>query len=116
MYSVFEKLCKENGVKPTAVGRATGIASATLTSWKKGEYTPKADKLQKIADYFGVSLAYLLTGETEVWQSADNYDVLMEENPYLRHLVETVRTASPETLTRLRYYAEGLMAAGKDKT
>lgn len=38
-----------------------------FTSWKKGTYKPKLDKLQKIADYFGVSVEYLLTGhETEI--------------------------------------------------
>ena len=63
MYSVFAKLCETHNVKPASVARATGIATSTLTNWKKGNYVPKADKLQKIADYFGVSLEYIRTGE-----------------------------------------------------
>ena len=35
-------------------------------NWKQGKYTPKQDKLQKIADYFGVSLEYLMTGKEDV--------------------------------------------------
>lgn len=58
-YEIFEKLCKERGVKPAHVSKETGVSTATLTNWKKGVYTPKSDKLQLIADYFGVSLAYL---------------------------------------------------------
>ena len=42
------------------VAKATGIATATLTEWKKGTYTPKVDKLQAIAKYFGVSVGYFL--------------------------------------------------------
>ena len=61
-YETFEKLCKKRGVKPADVSRATGIATATLTSWKKGAYSPKQDKLQKMADFFGVSVDYLITG------------------------------------------------------
>lgn len=61
-YKVFEKLCKARSVTPGAVSKATGIARTTFSAWKKGEYTPKADKLQKIADYFGVSLDFLMTG------------------------------------------------------
>jgi repressor LexA len=61
-YKIFEELCKKNGVKPFHVSKATGIKTSTLTAWKKGTYTPKADKLQQIADFFGVSFEYLTTG------------------------------------------------------
>ena len=67
MYEIFEKLLKEKNVKVADVTRATGIASSTFTDWKKGRYTPKQDKLQKIADYFGVSLDYLTKGEEKEW-------------------------------------------------
>jgi transcriptional regulator with XRE-family HTH domain len=49
-------------VKPGRVSRETGISTATLTSWKQGKYTPKQDKLQKIADFFGVPLG-VITGD-----------------------------------------------------
>ena len=32
---------------------------------EQGKYTPKPEKMQKIADYFGVSLTYLMTGKEE---------------------------------------------------
>ena len=47
------------------MAKETGISTVTLTNWKRGRYTPKPDKLQKIADYFGVPLSYLLTGKME---------------------------------------------------
>lgn len=65
MYEVFEKLLKEKGITAYRVAKDTGITTATLTSWKQGKYTPKQEKLQKIADYFGVSLEYLMTGRDE---------------------------------------------------
>lgn len=61
MYEFFEKLLKDRGITAYKVSKETGIATSTLTNWKKGLYTPKVDKLQKIADYFGVPLEYLLT-------------------------------------------------------
>lgn len=67
MYEIFEKLLKEKNIKVADVTRATGIASSTFTDWKKGRYTPKQDKLEKIADYFGVSLDYLTKGEEKEW-------------------------------------------------
>lgn len=68
MYEIFEKLLKEKNLKGADVTRATGIASSTLTDWKKGRSKPKQDKLQKIADFLGVSLEYLTTGKEKDWQ------------------------------------------------
>lgn len=65
MYEIFEKLLKDHGVTAYRVAKETGVTTATLTSWKQGKYTPKPEKLQKIADYFGVSLTYLMTGKEE---------------------------------------------------
>lgn len=62
MYEIFEQLLSKYGVTAYRVAKETGITTATLTNWKQGKYTPKQDKLQKIADYFGVSLDYLMTG------------------------------------------------------
>lgn len=66
MYEIFEKLLKEHGITAYRVAKETGVTTATLTSWKKGKYTPKPEKMQKIADYFGVSLSYLMTGKNEI--------------------------------------------------
>lgn len=65
MYKFFEALLKERGVTAYQVSKATGISTGSLTDWKKGRSQPKVDKLQKIADFFGVSVDYLLNGETE---------------------------------------------------
>lgn len=66
MYDIFEKLMEEHGVTAYRVAKETGIATSTLSDWKKGRSIPKQDKLQKIADYFGVSLAYLTGKESEI--------------------------------------------------
>lgn len=61
-YEIFEKLCEKKGITAYRVSKETGVTTATLTSWKQGKYTPKREKLQKIADYFGVTVEYF-TGE-----------------------------------------------------
>ncbi|WP_411553300.1 helix-turn-helix domain-containing protein [Paenibacillus lautus] len=65
MYEIFEQLLKEHNVTAYRVAKETGITTATLTSWKQGKYTPKQEKLQKIADYFGVTVDYLLGASQE---------------------------------------------------
>lgn len=60
MYSIFQELCSIKGVTPYKVGKETGIATSTLSDWKKGKSTPKQDKLKLIADYFQVGLDYFM--------------------------------------------------------
>ena len=66
MYDIFNKLCEEKGVTPYRVCKETGITTATISNWKAGRYIPKADKMKKIADYFEVSVDYLMTGEEDL--------------------------------------------------
>ena len=62
-YEVFDRLCKEKGVTAYQVAKETGVSTATLSSWKVGRYTPKAEKIKKLADYFGVSPEYFHIGK-----------------------------------------------------
>lgn len=59
-YARFALLLEQRHVRASDVSKATGIATATLTDWKKGRYTPKVDKLMILADYFGVPIKYFL--------------------------------------------------------
>ncbi len=65
MYEFFDELLQKYGVTPYKVSKETGVSQSTLSDWKRGISTPKPDKLQKLADYFGVPLSYLLTGQKE---------------------------------------------------
>ena len=60
MYKKFLELLAKTGKTPYQVAKDTGLSTATLSSWKAGVYTPKIDKLQKLADYFGVDIKYFL--------------------------------------------------------
>ncbi len=60
MYEKFEQLLKKTNKTAYQVSKDTGIATSTLTEWKKGKYKPKVDKLKILADYFGVSIEYFL--------------------------------------------------------
>lgn len=64
MYERFVQLLQENNVTTYKVAKETGIGQSSFSDWKTGRATPKTDKLQKVADYFNVSLDYL-TGNSE---------------------------------------------------
>lgn len=108
-YSLFEELCRKKGVKPFHVSKATGISTSTLTCWKKQHYTPKADKLQLLADYFDVPMEYLVTGKYPEKKSSSGKAYYFDDaaaevaqtyfdDPNYRILFDAARGSRPESL------------------
>ena len=82
MYSIFEQLLQKYGVSTYKVSKDTGIAQSVFSAWKNGISTPKQDKIQKIADYFNVSVDYLMTGnEVQFIVETAKKDVLLTTMP-----------------------------------
>lgn len=105
MYEIFLKLLKAKGCSAYQVSKATGIAQSTLSDWKNGKSIPKADKIQKIADFFGVSAEYLMTGnegaEGKKYYLNDETAEMAQklfENRELRVLFDAAQDATPEDL------------------
>lgn len=73
-YKIFLQLCAENNKKPNNVTKDLGLSTATATDWKKGS-VPRDVTLTKIAEYFGVSVDYLLGKE----KSSSEEDEQMSE-------------------------------------
>lgn len=65
MYEVFEQLLQKHGVTSYKVAKEAGVTQTALSNWKSGRSTPTTKTLQKIADYFGVTIDYLMTGKDE---------------------------------------------------
>ena len=59
-YSTFDNLLKMNKTTVYRVSKSTGIAASTFSDWKSGRSIPKMDKMKLIADFFGVSLDYMI--------------------------------------------------------
>ncbi len=59
-YDTYIKLCSQKGISPTKAAEEIGISRATPTTWKKRKLTPQGDTLNKIANYFGVTIDHLI--------------------------------------------------------
>ena len=53
-------LMKEKNITAYQLTLACGLSNSAVTDWKSGKAKPSADALSKIADYFNVSVDYLL--------------------------------------------------------
>lgn len=88
-YDTFERLCKERGITPTQAARDNGLKQQSVSSWKTRSSTPKAQTIQKLADYFGVPIAYLL-GEEQIFPVSDETKACIDDQIQRnRHITET---------------------------
>ena len=60
MYEKYAALRDKAGLSDYEVAKRTGIAPATISNWKTGNYKPKLEKLILIADLFGVTIEELI--------------------------------------------------------
>ena len=59
-YQRFYELLQAHDTTVYKVAKETGIPPSTFSDWKSGRSVPKAEKLCRIANYFGVSLDVML--------------------------------------------------------
>ena len=102
-YETIKTLCKDKGVTVTGLEKELGFARGSLC--KVDTNKPSMEKVQKLADYFNVSLHYLMTGEEK--EGGETYYLNEEtaemaqaifENKELRVLFDAARDASPDDL------------------
>ncbi|WP_075678509.1 helix-turn-helix domain-containing protein [Roseburia sp. 831b] len=80
-YERYAKIRDFRGFTDYKVTQLAGIkGTATISNWKNGKYTPKDDKMQRIADALEVSLDFLngKTDEIECKECGQKYNPLDE--------------------------------------
>jgi transcriptional regulator with XRE-family HTH domain len=70
------------------------IRQSTYNTWIQKNRTPMPDKLQKIADYFNVTIDYLMTGEEKDWHPTLNEN---DEKDIQKQLQRTLDQLENET-------------------
>lgn len=58
-WEIYQKLCEEKDVKSANVLTSLDLSTSMTTKWRRGSI-PNGETLCKLADYFDVSIDYLL--------------------------------------------------------
>lgn len=121
MYEVFLKLLAKKGVTTADVSRATGINQSTFANWKKRNNLLSGKNAKLVADYFDVSVDFLMTGldikVTTEWEAADASDlpaaiVLTDQEEELLGIFRYLSNKE-ELLKYARFLKEGEKARSK---
>ena len=105
MYEVFEQLLLRFGVTTADVCKATGIGQSTMSNWKNRRNLISGKNAQLIADFFNVSVDFLMTGKEKeggetYYLNEETTKIAQEifEHKDLRLLFDAARDADPEDL------------------
>lgn len=95
----FIKLCNKAGKTPTAVCAEIGLSNAAYSKWDE-KSVPHRATLLKIADYFGVSVDYLLGRD-------------LSTAPEDARLISLIKTLTAEEKTALENFINYLIKKRK---
>lgn len=102
MWEIFEGLLKRDGVSIAEVSRATGISQSVFSNWKKRNSKLSAENAMKIADYFGVTVGFLMGVQEDVHHESYYKNVKsalmaqqMFEDPQLHALFHVKQNIDP---------------------
>ena len=123
---VVKKLCEERGIAISRFERDCGFSNGYLRNLKRGALP--SDKLRQIAEYFGVTVEYLITGEDQpepagIIREDEHYyldpdaraaaqDVY--ERPGMRVLFSAARGVSEQDLRTVATILERMKATNPD--
>ena len=93
---VIKCLRTEKHISQRELAAAVGLTQQAVAKWEKGISDPDSGTLLKLADYFGVTVDYLLgrsDTETQKENPTVKYNALSDEE---QELLNLYRAASPE--------------------
>lgn len=101
--NLVRQLCKDKGVSIARLEKDCGFSNGYIRGLRRGLLP--IDRAKIIADYFGVSIDYLLKGTN----AENNFDYVLELENGEKVLLECYRSLSDSSKIRLRKYAETLV-------
>ena len=93
---VIKALRTKAGLSQKKLANALGVSQQAVARWEIDNYAPTADTLAKIADYFGVTIDYLLERSATPGQNYIDFPVgyetlTDEEKEIINNLIEKFR-------------------------
>ena len=109
VYERIENLMKSRGISSQGkLEKELGFSNGSISKWKNS--MPTSERLQKVAEYFNVSVEYLMTGEDKSSLTDNKYYINEEtaemankilRNNELKLLFSAAQDAAPEDIATI---------------
>lgn len=101
---ILFKLMKEKCITQKQLAANIGTSQGNVADWKSGKSAPSIDKLPLIADYFGVSIDYLLGRSEPAVPSLDSES---------KEILDMYGSLTPEQQNFIKITIQGLLSANE---
>ena len=115
-YDLFCELCKKKGVSPTKATVEIGLSRTIGTKWKTTGATPQGETLSKIADYFGVSVDYLLGNEPKAKTPAETGERTVSDEDIRFALFNGADDITDEMFEEVKRFAQFIQERERKKS
>lgn len=99
LYERVMELCEQNGLSQRQLEIRAGLRIGCIYHWQSS--IPNVEAVQKVADFFGVSIDYLMDRTDEgYYYDAESMKIAQEvkDNPNMQILFDASRNVSPEDM------------------
>lgn len=91
----LRKLRKQKKLNQASLAEAVGMSQATVAAWENGTRKPDVETISFLADYFGVTVDYLMGREEPAKDGAEAYP------PHLQEAYRVLSDLTPQELAEV---------------
>jgi transcriptional regulator with XRE-family HTH domain len=103
-------LMEERGIKAKQVTTDLNLSNSSFTDWRKGKGSPGVEALTKMAEYFGVSLDYLILGKESESDFMTSQRALDFSSSIDAELIRKFNQLPAEYQSKVLSYIDGMLA------
>lgn len=110
----LQRLMDSRGIDRNRLCADLGFKYTTLTDWLKGNTYPRIDKIEMMANYFGVEKSDLIEDKSDINEpyyidpEVSEYAQAVKDNPNLRILFDASKDMSKDDIDFVVNMIEGL--------
>ena len=104
-------LAHDKGTALTPLTKTLGLSTSSFSEWKKGKSVPSLAAIATIADYFDVSVDYLLFGKENTPAPEEEPNRMTAQSPREELFLNKFRQMDMALQDKALSYMEGMIAA-----
>lgn len=92
----FNALLHDRNVSQKDIASICGVSTSTVSTWSQGQNMPRMDKIEKLANYFGVPKSYFI--EESHWQHTNIVRIMGRNGSYIEKRLTDDQVKALQTL------------------
>jgi len=111
----IKRLLKQNGMTAARLSEIVGVSTATISDWSNGKTYPRIDKIETMADYFGISKSDLVEDPEQIVKKEQIDEPTLMAAHWGLDLSGVPDDQRARVIDRAKSYVEGLIADYEDR-